>query len=81
MAKIIREKMVRKEDRVELLLRVTLEYKALKLHEKGDRESWKSKFADISDIKFSAYPEKKTYKRKRRGLQITFSLGTITQRL
>lgn len=71
MAIIILEKMVRKEDRVELLLRVNLDSKALKLNDIGDRESWKSKLAEILDVRFLANP----------GGMKSFSLGTIRVRL
>lgn len=41
------QKTVRIDNKVELVLRVTLEHKAAELHDKVDWESWQSKFAYI----------------------------------
>ncbi|XP_034079362.1 uncharacterized protein si:ch211-174j14.2 [Gymnodraco acuticeps] len=50
------------DDEVELLLRVTLDYKSTKIQENVDWESYKSKYSDIEDLFQAQYPKTDTEK-------------------
>ncbi|KAK5907484.1 hypothetical protein CesoFtcFv8_005331 [Champsocephalus esox] len=61
------------DDEVELLLRVTLDYKTTKIQENVDWESYKLKYSDIEDLFQAQYPKTDTEK------DFPHGVGTITK--